>query len=97
MCYNMPNVPKNCVDKQFIFCQDFYADNHWAKMPPSWKQVFDELEPGQLAPLLSNTGSNVVWPLSLLATRTLMAKLNIPRQEDKVSIEWIVGNRLYIN
>lgn len=55
-------------------------DNHWDKMPTSWKSIFNSVQPNELAPLLTNQNSNIVWPLSLLAVRQLLLKLNIPRE-----------------
>lgn len=58
-------------------------------MPMSWKRVFNNIEPGQLAPLLSNTKLTVVWPLSILAVQALLAKLNIPRQVSEFKADHI--------
>lgn len=50
-------------------------------MPLSWKILFNAIQPDQLAVLLSNDHhvSKVMWPLSLLALRSLLSKLTIPR------------------
>ncbi|XP_031634471.1 protein RRNAD1 [Contarinia nasturtii] len=62
---------------------DFYVDNHWDKMPKSWIQTLGHISPEHLTDLLIPPVQNTectVWPLSLLALRTLMQRLCIPRE-----------------
>lgn len=64
--------------------QDFYIDDHWNKLPISWRQHFEQLPVEQLCALLQveadiAAGARVVWPLELLALREVLRMLSISR------------------
>ncbi|XP_055916823.1 methyltransferase-like protein 25B [Eupeodes corollae] len=59
---------------------DFYVDNHWSKLPNSWQNHLEPLDPHDLANILSgNNESSSVRPLSILCLMSLMKKLCISR------------------
>lgn len=69
---------------------DFYIDQHWEKLPKSWRIHLEELNPGELTTLLNYnkcSKQNRVWPLSLLALRHLLLQLSIPRDQSTNSAE----------
>lgn len=73
----------NGINKvNFFQRQDFYIDNHWEKMPNSWKETLANAMPEHLTDLLmppERPSEKIVWPLSLLALRKLLQQLCIPR------------------
>ncbi|XP_073847672.1 methyltransferase-like protein 25B [Musca autumnalis] len=67
---------------------DFYVDDHWGKLPPSWRSYFEEVSPEQLCFLLSfdttqqaTNKVNKVWPLTILALRQTFQQLCIDRRQ----------------
>uniref|UniRef100_A0A182XZ70 Methyltranfer_dom domain-containing protein n=1 Tax=Anopheles stephensi TaxID=30069 RepID=A0A182XZ70_ANOST len=66
---------KTLIDAYIV---DFFHLKHWNNLPPSWKRCFDTVPIQQLPELLSfesrNNESNV-WPLSVLALRSLFRRL----------------------
>lgn len=65
--------------------QDFYVDDHWSKLPQSWRQQLEDLPLKQLSELLHhNDGvARVLWPLELLALRQVLRSLCIGRSPTK--------------
>ncbi|XP_050340929.1 methyltransferase-like protein 25B isoform X2 [Bactrocera neohumeralis] len=76
---------------------DFYIDNHWNKLPESWRLHLEQLHPEELATLLNynkfSKQKHAVWPLSLLALRHLLLQLSIPRNQSTNSIDLSVSQR----
>ncbi|XP_055840119.1 methyltransferase-like protein 25B [Episyrphus balteatus] len=59
---------------------DFYVENHWSKLPKSWQNHLEPLDPHELANILSgNNEATSVRPLSILCLMSLMKKLCISR------------------
>ncbi|XP_062549539.1 methyltransferase-like protein 25B [Armigeres subalbatus] len=60
---------------------DFYVDNHWEQLPPSWKLCFDGLDVRELKGLLTDDKFNTrhLWPLSILALRILFREYCLAR------------------
>lgn len=59
--------------------QDFFVDEHWEKLPPSWRRCLETAEGEQLSSLVSGCGS-VLAPLSLLALLQLARSAALPRE-----------------
>ncbi|ALC42015.1 CG2906, partial [Drosophila busckii] len=71
---------------------DFYVDNHWSKLPASWRQVLEQLPIEKLSELLqSQTNVSIVWPLELLALRQLLRTLCIGRLANIAQDELLPG------
>lgn len=66
-----------------ICLQDFYIDDHWNRLPVSWKSALEIAEPEILTDLFKQSSDassdQIVWPLSLLCLRSLIRKLSISR------------------
>ncbi|TMW39320.1 hypothetical protein DOY81_015600, partial [Sarcophaga bullata] len=63
---------------------DFYVDDHWSKLPNSWRECFTSLPPEDLCFLLdsdTNNAVNRVWPLSLLSLKRAFKELCVRRQQ----------------
>ncbi|XP_078063293.1 methyltransferase-like protein 25B [Mustelus asterias] len=63
---------------------EFFSENLWEKVPPSWQATLSNLTAPQMSTLLLERGPCVgrdsVWPLSLLAYRASAQALSFPRQ-----------------
>ncbi|KAF7235548.1 Protein RRNAD1 [Varanus komodoensis] len=65
---------------------EFFTDNLWGSLPPSWQAALADLSSPQLAALLlEHSGSaeasySSVWPLSLLAFKATAHSLAFPRR-----------------
>ncbi|XP_039760390.1 protein RRNAD1-like isoform X2 [Pararge aegeria] len=59
---------------------DFFVDNHWEKLPATWQQSLEKLDPKDLGDILSGNKTVHILPLSLLALFKTIKSLNIPRQ-----------------
>lgn len=71
---------------------DYYTENHWNRLPSSWRAVFDDLKDlDLLADQILNLDESkdvpctTVLPLSLLALRKCIRKLSTPRSVPKVT------------
>lgn len=62
--------------------QDFFVDNHWDKLPQSWKHFLKNVSAQTLVTLLDPNAINYkeVWPLSLLSLKSAFKHLNINRE-----------------
>lgn len=58
---------------------DFYVEEHWKRLPPSWTQNFSSKNPEDFAELLSPEISNKIWPLSILCIKKIIENSSIPR------------------
>ncbi|KAG6441836.1 hypothetical protein O3G_MSEX002033 [Manduca sexta] len=65
-----------------LYVLDFFVDNHWEKLPSSWQENFDNLDPQELGKILSGKPSNHVFPLSFLALINSVKAFNIPRNSN---------------
>ncbi|CAI5798642.1 protein RRNAD1 isoform X1 [Podarcis lilfordi] len=67
---------------------EFFTDNLWGSLPPSWQAALADLQPPQLAALLlenrhaseEEARYSSVWPLSLLAFKASAHTLAFPRR-----------------
>ncbi|XP_077776727.1 methyltransferase-like protein 25B isoform X2 [Podarcis muralis] len=67
---------------------EFFTDNLWGSLPPSWQAALADLRPPQLATLLLENSHareeearySSVWPLSLLAFKASADTLAFPRR-----------------
>ncbi|XP_053225977.1 methyltransferase-like protein 25B isoform X2 [Podarcis raffonei] len=67
---------------------EFFTDNLWGSLPPSWQAALADLQPPQLAALLlenrhtreEEARYSSVWPLSLLAFKASADTLAFPRR-----------------
>ncbi|XP_055609237.1 methyltransferase-like protein 25B [Uranotaenia lowii] len=62
---------------------DFYVDDHWDLLPPSWQSCLENLDVRRLKDLLSDDPDSrceTLWPLSMLAVRVLFQKLCLSRK-----------------
>lgn len=57
-------------------------DNHWDKLPRSWRESLEDLNPLDLGRLLSDKSTTHVFPLSFLALLKIVKALCIPRQSE---------------
>ncbi|KAL3289939.1 hypothetical protein HHI36_023322 [Cryptolaemus montrouzieri] len=59
---------------------DFFTEQHWSKLPESWK-CMEELSTNQVAELLDHdkNSKTFIFPLSILALKVLFLTLNISR------------------
>ncbi|XP_023165199.2 protein RRNAD1 isoform X2 [Drosophila hydei] len=67
---------------------DFYVDDHWSKLPQSWRHHLEDLPVKQLSDLLQHretvVTARVSWPLELLALRQVLRSLCIKRSPNKL-------------
>uniref|UniRef100_A0A7M4EK87 Methyltransferase like 25B n=1 Tax=Crocodylus porosus TaxID=8502 RepID=A0A7M4EK87_CROPO len=67
------------------FVIEFFTNDQWATLPPSWQDVLADLPSPQLAALLLEKANSeeasysMVWPLSLLAFKATAHALALPR------------------
>ncbi|XP_058067029.1 methyltransferase-like protein 25B [Anopheles bellator] len=62
---------------------DFFQENHWSNLPASWAQCLAGVSIRQLPELLRSDGRHTevtVWPLAMLALRSLFHRLELPRR-----------------
>ncbi|XP_014204204.1 protein RRNAD1-like [Copidosoma floridanum] len=65
---------------------DFFQDNVWQKVPKCWTNFLDGASPEELGNwMLKESGSKLVWPLSLLALRAFIESVEIPRDHKGTS------------
>ncbi|XP_002005384.3 protein RRNAD1 isoform X1 [Drosophila mojavensis] len=64
---------------------DFYVDDHWSKLPQSWRKQLEDLPVEHLSELLQHSDgvARVLWPLELLALRQVLRSLCIRRSPTK--------------
>ncbi|EDW61782.2 methyltransferase-like protein 25B isoform X1 [Drosophila virilis] len=65
---------------------DFYVDDHWSKLPLSWRRQLEDLPVEKLSELLQcesvdSIKTRVLWPLELLALRQVLRTLCIRRTQ----------------
>lgn len=63
-----------------LYVLDFFVDDHWNKLPASWKENFRNLDPQQLGNVLSQQPTMHVFPLSFLALVGVVNALSLPRK-----------------
>lgn len=68
------------------FIIEFFIENHWSKVNPKWRSVFEHMEPSDFKnhvfEMKPPTGYTTVLPLSLLAFKTCCLNLGISRRYD---------------
>ncbi|CAH0405171.1 unnamed protein product [Chilo suppressalis] len=64
-----------------LYVLDFFVDNHWNKLPLSWRESFNDIDPSTLGHILSGKPANIILPLSFLALKRTVDLLSIPRQQ----------------
>lgn len=62
---------------------DFYIDDHWNKLPTSWRDCFENLEPAELGSILCHKSHTTVLPLSFLALLINVERLSIQRHKSE--------------
>ncbi|KAG8237263.1 hypothetical protein J437_LFUL011293 [Ladona fulva] len=63
---------------------DFFTEDLWGKIPSNWQDVLEDLEPQELGLWLDQNKIpryRKPWPLSLLALRSSITKLSLPRRK----------------
>ena len=69
------------------FVLDFFIDDHWERLPESWRETLGSLSPSQLGRWLDNSqepppaGRGQPWPLALLALRKSINTLAVDRTQ----------------
>lgn len=68
------------------FIIEFFIEDHWSKVNPRWKSVFEDMEPSDFSRQIFETkppsGYTTVLPLSLLAFKSCCSNLGISREYD---------------
>uniref|UniRef100_A0A182QV05 Methyltransferase domain-containing protein n=1 Tax=Anopheles farauti TaxID=69004 RepID=A0A182QV05_9DIPT len=80
------NIYKPLIDAYIV---DFYRLNHWHNLSPSWIRCFTNIPISQLPELLTFECRNketIVWPLTVLALRSLFRRL-VHTREKEASLE----------
>lgn len=70
------------------YFKDFFVDDHWKKLPASWSHVLERVSPEDLTLFISRqpiestqlAANNIVWPLSLLALKTVSQHITVDRR-----------------
>ncbi|XP_053665530.1 methyltransferase-like protein 25B [Anopheles marshallii] len=81
--YKVVSVYKTIIDAYIV---DFFHQNHWNSLSPSWNRFFSTVPIQQLPELLSfecRSNETNVWPLTLLALRSLFRRLVHTRSKPK--------------
>ncbi|XP_035794410.1 protein RRNAD1-like isoform X2 [Anopheles albimanus] len=63
---------------------DFYEEDHFQKLPGSWRACMESISVQQLHSLLRfdhRQTESTVWPLAILAIRSLFRRLALPREQ----------------
>ncbi|XP_013183905.1 methyltransferase-like protein 25B [Amyelois transitella] len=63
-----------------LYVLDFFVDDHWSKLPLSWQEVFQDMNPQSIGALISGKHINHMLPLSFLALIKSVAALSLPRK-----------------
>ncbi|XP_075976803.1 methyltransferase-like protein 25B [Anticarsia gemmatalis] len=63
-----------------LYVLDFFVDDHWEKLPKTWRDSFRDMDPQHLGEILSNKPPKQLLPLSFLALIKSVDALSIPRQ-----------------
>ncbi|KAJ8736051.1 hypothetical protein PYW08_006707 [Mythimna loreyi] len=63
-----------------LYVLDFFVDDHWNKLPVTWRRTFEHMDPQHLGNILSNRPSNQLLPLSFLALIKTVQALTLPRE-----------------
>lgn len=81
------------------FVLDYYTENHWQRLPSSWRAAFRNLnDVSELSDLLLNfedSGCFTVLPLSLLSLKKCVHKLSASRKVLSVKQSLPKKNHLY--
>jgi hypothetical protein len=69
-----------------ILLQDFYRENHWTTLRPSWQHFLQNIEPSELGLwlLTGKTSPGKVWPLGIQAFRKTIGTLSLQRKEVEI-------------
>ncbi|KAK3925106.1 Protein RRNAD1 [Frankliniella fusca] len=65
------------------FVLDFYTEDHWKRLPLSWREVLKECTLEELGEwmLKAKCSNQRVWPLALLALRASVTSLSLSREQ----------------
>lgn len=69
-----------------LYVLDFFVDDHWNKLPSTWRKTFEHMDPQELGHILSNRPTNQLLPLSFLALIKTIEALTIPRGRQNQNI-----------
>lgn len=69
-----------------LYVLDFFVDDHWNKLPSTWRLTFEHMDPQLLGDILSKKPSNTMLPLSFLALIRSIEALTIPRERQDINI-----------
>ncbi|XP_049882839.1 methyltransferase-like protein 25B [Pectinophora gossypiella] len=66
-----------------LYVLDFFVDDHWSKLPASWRESLRNIDTEYLGMILSGEHPNHILPLSLLALVSAVKALSLPRDNLK--------------
>ncbi|XP_047025222.1 methyltransferase-like protein 25B [Helicoverpa zea] len=69
-----------------LYVLDFFVDDHWNKLPSTWRKTFEHMDPQELGHILSNRPTNQLLPLSFLALIKTIEALTILRGRQNQNI-----------
>uniref|UniRef100_A0A2A4JAH1 Methyltransferase domain-containing protein n=1 Tax=Heliothis virescens TaxID=7102 RepID=A0A2A4JAH1_HELVI len=72
-----------------LYVLDFFVDDHWNKLPSTWRETFEHMDPQQLGYILCNQPPKQLLPLSFLALIKTIEALTIPRGRQHQSNQYI--------
>ncbi|CAB3256270.1 unnamed protein product [Arctia plantaginis] len=75
-----------------FYVLDFFVDNHWEKLPKSWRDSFKNIDIQHLGEILSNKPPKQLLPLSFLALVKSVQALSVPRQNISSNTKQSGGN-----
>lgn len=82
LCINIVEQYKWLIDSYVL---DFFVDEHWSKLPSSWKSFLDRATPDDLAFLIDLQNDEIahsithVWPLEILALKASIKTYSLKR------------------
>lgn len=62
---------------------DFFLEDLWSKLPGGWQSTLDSVSPVELGKWILGESGTRVWPLSLIALRQVIRKLEINRNHNE--------------
>lgn len=78
--YTLYKYRQLLIQYEYFFFQDFFVDDHWEKLPLSWRNAFYNMDPQILGNILDGKIPETVLPLSFLALMKSVKCLTITRQ-----------------
>lgn len=75
-----------------LYVLDFFVDDHWAKLPLSWQECFENMTPQDLGDILSGNPTSHVLPLSFLSLAKSVEVLSLPRKTKYEKSKKVINN-----